>query len=129
MILKIDMAGGIPIYQQIRNQIVYGVATGLLEMGEQLPTVRQLAADIGVNPMTVSKAYGLLKDEGVILIDRRHGAKINELPVFNESLAADFDQRAELLISEALMKGVPEEKLKEHLLILIEKIYGKRELL
>ena len=128
MILKIDMAGGIPIYQQIRNQIVYGVATGLLEMGEQLPTVRQLAADIGVNPMTVSKAYGLLKDEGVILIDRRHGAKINELPVFNESLAADFDQRAELLISEALMKGVPEEKLKEHLLILIEKIYGKGEL-
>ena len=129
MILKIDMAGGIPIYQQIRNQIVYGVATGLLEMGEQLPTVRQLAADIGVNPMTVSKAYGLLKDEGVILIDRRHGAKINELPVFNESLAADFDQRAELLISEALMKGVPEEKLREHLIILIEKIYGKRELL
>ena len=129
MILKIDMAGGIPIYQQIRNQIVYGVATGLLEMGEQLPTVRQLAADIGVNPMTVSKAYGLLKDEGVILIDSRHGAKINELPVFNESLAADFDQRAELLISEALMKGVPEEKLREHLIILIEKIYGKRELL
>ena len=105
MILKIDMSGHIPIYQQIRNQIVYGVATGRLETGEQLPTVRQLAADIGVNPMTVSKAYTLLKDEGVIVIDRRHGAKINALPVFNDSLIADFDEKAELLISEALIKG------------------------
>ncbi len=63
MILHIDMSGDTPIYQQIRDQIGYGVASGKLEIGERLPTVRQLAADIGVNPMTVNKAYNLLNPD------------------------------------------------------------------
>lgn len=69
--LQIDMTSEVPIYKQIRDQIVYGAATGALSPGERLPTVRQLAADIGVNPMTVNKAYALLKSEGVIAVDRR----------------------------------------------------------
>lgn len=129
MILKIDMAGDIPIYQQIRNQIVFGVATGRLKVGEQLPTVRQLAGDIGVNPMTVSKAYALLKEDGVILMDRRHGATIKSLPIQEGELDTDFDQRAVLLISEARMKGSSKEKLKAHLLALVEKVYGQKEVL
>lgn len=128
MILKIDMEGDIPIYQQIRNQIVYGVATGHLKAGEKLPTVRQLAGDIGVNPMTVNKAYTLLKTEGVIVIDRRHGAKISEVPAAHDQLTEDFDKRAVLLISEACMGGVSKEQLKEHLLVMIENIYGQEEL-
>lgn len=131
MILEIDMAGDIPIYQQIRNQIVFGAATGRLKVGEPLPTVRQLASDIGVNPMTVNKAYGLLKDEGVIVIDRRHGAKINELPsaddgFINDNLTAEFEQRAALLISEARMKGVSQENLRVHLNILVDNIYNQK---
>jgi len=78
MILRIDMTSDIPIYQQIRNQIVFAVAKGNLEPGDALPTVRQLANDIGVNPMTVNKAYALLKEEKIIVIDRRHGARIND---------------------------------------------------
>lgn len=125
MILKIDMAGDVPIYQQIRNQIVSGAATGTLQEGEPLPTVRQLAGDIGVNPMTVSKAYALLKEEGVIVIDRRHGARVNRFPVSGGDLDAEFDRQAELLISEARMKGASEDALRTRLLRLIGGVYGQ----
>jgi len=125
VVLKIDMAGDIPIYQQIRNQIVFGIATGRLKVGDHLPTVRQLAGEIGVNPMTVSKAYSLLKEEGMIVMDRRHGAQVNRLRVRENALNADFDQRAVLFISEARMKGVSEEELKTRILHLIGSIYGQ----
>jgi GntR family transcriptional regulator len=128
MVLKIDMTGDIPIYQQIRNQIVSGVATGQLKAGEQLPTVRQLAADIGVNPMTVSKAYRLLKDEGVIVMDRRHGAQINSIQSRGNPLDKKFDQNLTLLLLEVRMKGASKEDLLEHTLHLIDKIYGQEEI-
>ena len=66
MIIKINSRSEIPIYLQLRNQIVKGIGKGELEQGEILPTVRQMAADLGVNAMTVSKAYQLLKAEGFI---------------------------------------------------------------
>ncbi|NLK75176.1 MAG: GntR family transcriptional regulator [Clostridiales bacterium] len=125
--IKLDITGDVPIYQQIRNQIVYGVATGQLSIGERLPTVRQLAGDIGVNPMTVSKAYGLLKDEGIIVIDRRQGAKINRLPVDDKALNEEFDQKVKLLISEARMKGISQDEIRKHINQLIDNVYEKKE--
>ena len=66
MVLVIDDSSDIPIYQQLRNQIVMGISDGRLKPGEQLPTVRALAEEIGVNAMTVNKAYRLLKQEGTL---------------------------------------------------------------
>lgn len=123
MILHIDMSGDIPIYQQIRDQIGYGVASGKLKVGDRLPTVRQLAADIGVNPMTVNKAYNLLKEEGVIVIDRRHGATINQIEIQENALDEEFNKRATILISDARLRGASQAKLKAHLAALIESIY------
>lgn len=123
MILKIDMTNDIPIYQQIRNQIVFGVAKGELKDGESLPTVRQLAADIGVNPMTVNKAYSILKNEGTIIIDRRHGAKISLKGTDDIIFDQDFDQRSILLISEASTRGATKEELSEHISKLINVVY------
>lgn len=65
MILKLDMNSTVPIYVQLRNQIVMGIGHGELKEGERLPTVRQLASDAGVNTMTVNKTYQILKAEGV----------------------------------------------------------------
>ena len=129
MILQIDMAADIPIYQQIRNQIVLGVATGQMKAGDPLPTVRQLAGEIGVNPMTVSKAYGLLKEEGVILMDRRNGAQIHSLPIEGNAIDLDFDQRMTLLISEARIKGASGQELKERMIQLMNKVYKVKEVL
>ena len=63
MLIKLDMKSSVPIYVQLRNQIVLGIGRGDIGIGEKLPTVRQLAEDIGVNNMTVNKAYTILKNE------------------------------------------------------------------
>ena len=76
MLLRLDFASDVPIYQQIRNQIVLGIADGRLAPGERLPTIRALAEETGINMMTVSKAYQLLKQEGYIHTDRRSGATV-----------------------------------------------------
>ncbi|MDF2566787.1 MAG: regulatory protein GntR [Oscillospiraceae bacterium] len=123
MILKIDMTSDIPIYQQIRNQIVFGVAKGNIRAGESLPTVRQLANDIGVNPMTVNKAYTLLKEEGIIIIDRRHGATISSLGMKGNAFDPDFNHRVELLISEVRMKGASKQDVKKYISDLIDLVY------
>jgi len=59
---------------QLRNQIILSIATRRLTEGESLPSVRQLAEDIGINMHTVNKAYALLKQEGFLKLDRRRGA-------------------------------------------------------
>lgn len=123
MILRIDMTSDIPIYQQIRNEIVFAVAKGTLKPGDELPTVRRLAQDIGVNPMTVNKAYALLKDEGVIIIDRRHGALINDCGRNGVVFNPDFDRRLELLLAEARMKGASKQETTTHLLGLIDLVF------
>ena len=69
--IKIDFRSREPITEQIRNQIRFLIATGRLRPGDQLPTVRQLAADIRVNFNTVARAYRLLDEEG--LISTQHG--------------------------------------------------------
>lgn len=76
MILQIDFESQIPIYEQLKRQIIEGIAKGYLNPGSPLPSVRQLAEDIGINLHTVNKAYNILKSEGYVTIDRRVGAVI-----------------------------------------------------
>ena len=80
MIIRIDELSDIPIYLQLRNQIVMGISSGELKAGEKLPTVRDLALEMGINTMTVSKAYQLLKTEGYIMTDRKNGA-VKKVPL------------------------------------------------
>lgn len=70
MLFRLDFQSAVPIYRQIRDQVVLAVAQGELTPGERLPTTRALAEDAGVNVMTVSKAYQLLKAEGYLVTDR-----------------------------------------------------------
>ncbi|MFQ8705029.1 MAG: GntR family transcriptional regulator [Thomasclavelia sp.] len=106
MIINLNYNSEIPIYLQLRNEIVRGIGSGQFKYGESLPTVRTLASDLHVNNMTVNKAYSLLKQEGYICIDRRHGAKV--LPSkdssmnFKEQIFSDL----QLLASEAIVKGM-----------------------
>lgn len=76
MLFRLDFQSAVPIYRQIRDQVVLAVAQGELTPGERLPTTRALAEDAGVNVMTVSKAYQLLKAEGYLVTDRRAGAVV-----------------------------------------------------
>ena len=74
--LAVDGALEEPLYLQIRNQIVAGIATGELEPGQALPSVRSLASDLGINLHTVNKAYAVLRDEGYVRMRGRAGAVI-----------------------------------------------------
>ena len=78
MLLRIDFESETPIYEQLRRQIIIGLASGELKKGEKLPSVRQLAGDIGINLHTVNKTYNILKNEGYLTIDRRKGAMIKD---------------------------------------------------
>src|SRR5207249_4677198 len=69
----LDFKSGVPIYRQIQDQIRYGIASGLLQAGEQLPTVRSLAVELSVNPNTVIKAYSELEREGILTTEQGSG--------------------------------------------------------
>lgn len=109
MILELDTASAVPIYVQLRNQIVMGIGRGELKNGENLPTVRQLAHDAGINAMTVNKAYGILREEGFIEIDRRHGARVaaraDRKGIYRERL----EEELELLAAESKARGIEKE--------------------
>lgn len=74
--MKIDFNSDEAIYIQLRNQIILGIATESIREGDSLPSVRQLADNIGINMHTVNKAYSVLRQEGFVKLDRRKGAVI-----------------------------------------------------
>ncbi|MFR3138293.1 MAG: GntR family transcriptional regulator, partial [Lachnospira pectinoschiza] len=110
-----------PIYVQLRNQIVMGIGRGELKLGESLPTVRQLAQDIGVNTMTVNKAYQILKTEGYIKIDRRHGAIVSDNIDMDIVFREKLENELELLLAEAAINGMD----KNDFLSMCNEIYSK----
>ncbi len=124
MVLEIRDGSDVPIYLQLRNQIVAGISDGRLSPGERLPTVRALAEELGVNAMTVNKAYQLLKQEGFILADRRSGARVRE-PAGAESggLPPESLERLGVLAAEARARGMD----REAFLKVCDRLYGKEE--
>ena len=109
MIIKIDFNSDEAIYIQLRNQIVMGIATSQLTVGDSLPSGRPLADHRGINMHTVNKAYSVLKQEGYIKLDRRKGAVI----------AIDYDQvlasqqimnMLQSVLAEAMCKNVGREE-------------------
>ena len=120
MIIRIDEMSDIPIYLQLRNQIVMGISSGELGAGEKLPTVRDLALEMGINTMTVSKAYQLLKTEGYIMTDRKNGARIRT-EIKKEATVSDANKtELKRIVSEAFISGVT----KKELFDLIELYWG-----
>lgn len=110
MIISINEMSEIPIYQQIRNQIVQGISDGRLSPGEQLPTVRGLAEEIGINSMTVNKAYSLLKQEGYIFADCRSGARVRKEFAVTKELSEKSKELLQQIISEAKVSGMTKEE-------------------
>ncbi len=77
MLIQIDFNSEEALYMQLHNQIILGIATSMLQEGDALPSVRQLADTIGINMHTVNKAYSVLKQEGFVRLDRRRGAVVS----------------------------------------------------
>ncbi|GGJ11956.1 hypothetical protein GCM10010885_21660 [Alicyclobacillus cellulosilyticus] len=105
MLLYLQPDSDKPLYQQIRDQIVTGLATGQLFVGESLPPIRQLAVDFGIHYHTVHKAYDQLRQEGLIRLNRRTGAVIWCDPP-PPGFAAQWREQVRVLLAEAWVKGM-----------------------
>lgn len=104
MILTFDFNSDTPLYMQLRNQVVVGIAEGRLSPGDKLPTIRSLADESGINMMTVSRAYQILKQEGYIATDRRSGAVV--LPGSGEKIVPqETRERLRIALSELRLSG------------------------
>jgi len=81
MILRVDTTSAVPPYEQIRSQIAMMTAAGILAVGQRLPTIRQLAADLGLARGTIARAYRELEQRGSIRSRGRHGTFVADRPV------------------------------------------------
>ena len=109
MILNVDLSGEVPIYQQLRDQIVEAIAEGVLIEGSALPATRTLAADFGINFHTVNKAYDLLRQEGLIRLNRKTGAVVTRT-VAAPPFPSEWTAKARTLLAEAIARGLPADE-------------------
>ncbi|PZG14797.1 GntR family transcriptional regulator [Nonomuraea aridisoli] len=113
MNLTIDLDSDVPIYQQIRDRIVEAIARGEIAEGDPLPSTRRLAADFAINFHTVNKAYDLLKQEGVIRVNRKSGAVIRRDPRTgppDPGFAEGWEDRLRVLLAEATVHGLDQDE-------------------
>lgn len=109
MLLQIDFNSGEALYQQLRNQIILGIACSQFQEGDNLPSVRELADDIGINMHTVNKAYAILKQEGYLTLDRRRGAVVS-INVDKYEASMKLTEELRMLVAQAVCKGIRREE-------------------
>lgn len=120
MLIEIDFQSDEAIYMQLRNQIIMGIATAMLQEGDTLPSVRQMADDIGINMHTVNKAYTVLRQEGFVTIDRRRGAVIT-LNTDKAKTLAEMKNQLGVILAKGWCKNVTREEVHQ----LVDEIYNK----
>lgn len=118
MILKIDFESEEALYVQLCNQIIRGIATETLHEGDSLPSVRQLADEIGINMHTVNKAYSVLKREGFVRLDRRRGAVV---ALNMDKLRAIEEMREDLAL--VLARGICRDVGRDEVHALVDEIF------
>ena len=120
MIIEIDFNSEEALYLQVRNQIIHGIATLQLQEGDELPSVRQMADEIGINMHTVNKAYTMLKQEGFIQLDRRRGAVI-ALDIDKANSILKLKENLRLLLAKGSCKNISREEVH----VLVDEIYDE----
>ena len=128
MLIVVDPSSGVPVFRQVMDQVRFHIASGLLVAGDELPATRALSAELGVNPMTISKAYNLLERDGIlerrpgkplvvaaldpaqIELERTEqlGTSLTEAVRVARQLGFDVDEA--LTIYRELLEGAPEEE-------------------
>lgn len=122
MQIEIDFESDEALYIQLRNQIIYGIATRQYQEGDSLPSVRQLAEAIGINMHTVNKAYAVLRQEGLLRLDRRTGAVI-AVNIDKLKAMEEMQQELRLAIARGLCKGISRNEVHQ----LVDEIFAEYE--
>ena len=118
MFVEIDFNSSEALYIQLRNQIIMGIATSTIREGDTLPSVRQLAENIGINMHTVNKAYSVLKQEGFLQLDRRKGAVI-AIDVNKLQAVEEMREQLRVLLAKASCQNISREEVHQ----LVDEIY------
>ena len=100
---RLDLHSGVPVYRQIIDQVIGGIAAGSLIAGDQLPTVRQLAVDLSINPNTVIRAYRELEIRGVLETQQGTGTFISEQKPQRDD--ADRQRRLTQLVGDFIARA------------------------
>lgn len=127
--VQIDPHSGVPVYRQVMDQMKYYVASGVLKVGDMLPSIRALARAMSVNPATVVKAYTELRHEGVIEIRHGKGAFVAEAAKRMSAAERDKALRrlARRLAIEAVQMGAPGETVRRIVAEEMERIGNEHE--
>lgn len=116
MFLEIDFKSNLPLYEQIRRGIIVGLSKGQIKPGDKLPSVREMAENIGINLHTVNKAYKLLEQDGLIIMDRRFGSLVSgENYPMKDFDSEKMESELDFLIAIAKLKGFSEEEFIDHI--------------
>lgn len=129
MLLHINLESESPIYTQLVQQIIEGIAKKQLIPGEPLPSVRTLGTDLGINLHTVNKAYTILKQEGYVQVHRQKGVIISLLPMSKADETYYFKLHEQLrpLIAEAKCRQVNKQQFVEQCELIFEEFDVKQE--
>lgn len=114
MFLEIDFGSDMPIYEQIRRGLIKALSKKNLNFGQDLPSVRQLAGDIGVNLHTVNKAYKMLEEDGIIVMDRRFGSRIVDKSYdITEAQKSKVKEELDFIVALAKVKNIEKTSLEK----------------
>ncbi len=113
MLFHVDPHNGIPIYEQIARHLKFSIADGALAAGEHVPSVREMAVRLAVNPNTVARAYRDLQNEGVLELERGTGLAVTtQAPKLCKAARGEMvRQRLQSVFKEALQHGLTEDEL------------------
>lgn len=114
VLISIDPSNGIPIYEQIVRQVKFNVASGALVSGQMVPSVRELAKTLAINPNTIQRAYQVLQSDGVLETLRGRGQHVS--PGAKRSCVSQrlqlIQERLELVVEEGLQAGLEPDQLR-----------------
>ena len=126
MLIVVDPHSGVPVYRQLMDQIKFHIASGRLKPADELPSTRALSSELGVNPMTISKAYSYLEREQVV--ERRPGRPLVVRAVEEEQVSQrKIDQLRESLAPLATMVRQLEIDPEDALQLFSTLLRGERE--
>lgn len=109
MRIEIDFNSDEAIYVQLCNQIIMAIATSRIQEGDSLPSVRQMAEHIGINMHTVNKAYAVLREQGILQLDRRKGAVI-AIDMNKLEALEDMKQQLRVVLAKGRCKNISREE-------------------
>ena len=112
MFIEMDFDSEEALYMQLHDQIILGIAKSLINEGDQLPSVRSMAEEIGINMHTVNKAYALLRDEGFLHLDQRRGAVIS-IDMKKIENMTHFKNDLKIIMARAVLKGISKDEIHE----------------